>query len=135
MAFVEEMGITFPVVRKDHVEAEMPITDKIRQPHGFVHGGATLTLLESVASMGAEERTDFSCQLPFGFDVRVRHLKSGKQGTLHAEADLERETASERTGTITQYWSVVARDDEGDVVSQGEVVTKIVSLKRLAEKE
>ena len=135
MAFVEEMGITFLVARKNHVEAEMPITDKIRQPHGFVHGGATLTLLESVASMGAELSTDLSRQRPFGFDVHVRHLKSGKQGALHATADLVRETTSECTGNVTQCWSVVARDDVGDVVSEGEVTTKIVSLARLAEKE
>ena len=135
VSFTEEMGITFPVAEKDHIEAEMPITDTIRQPHGFVHGGATLTLLESVASMGAELRVDLSRQRPFGYEVCVRHIKSGKNGKLHAVADLERETVSERSGTLTQYWSVAAYDDEGDVVSEGTVTTKVVTLARLAEKE
>ena len=50
-------------------------------------------------------------------------------------ADLEREEVSERTGAVKQYWNVAAYDDAGDVVSDGVIMTKIVSLARLAQKE
>lgn len=134
MNFTEETGITFSVAEKNHVEAEMPITDKIRQPFGFVHGGATLTLLESAASLGAELRANLQVERPFGTEVHVRHVKSGKEGKLRAVADLESESVSKRSGSITQHWAVAAYDDAGDVVSEGEIVTKIVSLARLAQR-
>ena len=50
-------------------------------------------------------------------------------------ADLDREEVSERTGAVKQYWNVTAYDDAGDVVSDGVIMTKIVSLDRLAQKE
>ena len=105
------------------------------QPHGYLHGGATIALLETVASIGTEQNTDFDKERPFGIDVQVRHRKSGKGGTLRGVADLDREEVSERTGAVKQYWNVTAYDDAGDVVSDGVIMTKIVSLDRLAQKE
>ena len=129
MALVDLLGIKMVSASKEHVEATMPITPDLYQPFGFLHGGATIALLESVASVGAEERTDFDRERPFGIDVQVRHRKSGKTGLLHGTADLDRVEGTK------QFWNVVATDDEGDVVSEGVVITKIVSLERLAEKE
>ena len=40
-----------------------------------------------------------------------------------------------RTGGVRQFWNVAAYDDEGDVVSEGVVVMRIVPLARLAEQE
>ena len=82
-----------------------------------------------------EQNTDFDKERPFGIDVQVRHRKSGKEGTLRGVADLDREEVSERTGAVKQYWNVAAYDDAGDVVSDGVIMTKIVSLARLAQKE
>ena len=103
--------------------------------YGYLHGGATIALLETVASIGTEQNTDFDKERPFGIDVQVRHRKSGKEGTLRGVADLDREEVSERTGAVKQYWNVAAYDDAGDVVSDGVIMTKIVSLARLAQKE
>ena len=58
-----------------------------------------------------------------------------QEGTLRGVADLDREEVSERTGAVKQYWNVAAYDDAGDVVSDGVIMTKIVSLARLAQKE
>ena len=63
MDFNKLLGITFPEASATFVRAELPITDAIRQPYGFVHGGATLTLLEAAASLGAEFHTDLSREL------------------------------------------------------------------------
>ncbi|MEG0322959.1 MAG: PaaI family thioesterase [Raoultibacter sp.] len=114
---------------KERVVAQMPIVPEVFQPFGFLHGGATIALLESAASAGAENNTDFEKERPFGIDVHVRHWKSGKAGMLKGVAELE---STERG---KQFWKVTAYDDGGDVVSDGAIITKIVSLERLAEKE
>lgn len=128
MAFVENLGIEFTVDRKDRVEGVMPINPDVYQPHGYLHGGATIAFLESLASRGSENNTDFANELPFGIDVHIRHKKSGKDGLLHGVATLDRQEG------IKQFWKCTAYDDLGDVISEGEIMVKIVPLSRLAEK-
>ena len=73
MSFNELLGITFPEASDTLVRGELPITDAIRQPFGFVHGGATIALLEAVASLGTELQTDLSRELSYGENVNVTH--------------------------------------------------------------
>ena len=134
MALTETLHIDTVSAGRRHVEAVMPITSDVLQPHGSMHGGATIALLETVASIGAEQSTDFERERPFGVDVRVRHRKGGKKGLLRGVADLDREEVSERTGAVKQYWNVAAYDDAGDVVSDGVIMTKIVPLVHLEAK-
>lgn len=125
----ELLGIEIVSMTLERVEMTMPIGENALQFFGFLHGGATLTLLEAAASQGAMNRTDLEKELPFGVDVHVRHRKSGKQGMVRAVAQLD------RTQGNAQFWNVAAYDEAGDVLSDGVVVTKIVSLEYLAEKE
>lgn len=125
MDFNKLLGITFPEASATFVRAELPITDAIRQPYGFVHGGATLTLLEAAASLGAEFHTDLSRELPFGVNVNITHRKSGVDGTLHGEAAFDREETSSK-GYRKLFWNVCARDDGGDVISEGAILCVVV---------
>ena len=125
MSFNELLGITFPEASGTYVRAELPITDAIRQPFGFVHGGATITLLEAAASLGTGLQTDVSRELSFGVNVNVTHRKSAVDGTLHGEAALDREEKSSK-GYRKLFWNVCVRDDAGDVVSEGSVLCLIV---------
>lgn len=134
MGLNETLHIDIVASSKNKVEATMPVTSDLYQPFGFLHGGATIALLESAASRGAEENANFDTERPFGVDVHVRHKKSGKSGVLRGVAQLAREETSERTGAVKQFWNVAAYDDEGDVVSEGVIVTKIVSLEYLERK-
>lgn len=126
--FIEFMQIETIKSEKDFVEMTMPILPEYLQPYGFLHGGATITLLETAASMGAANCTDLEVERPFGVEVHVRHRKSGRSGMLRGVARLDRREANK------QFWNVVAYDDEGEILSEGEVICKVVSLKRLAEK-
>lgn len=134
MSLNETLHIEIASSTSTRVEASMPITPDLYQPFGFLHGGATIALLESAASRGAEENADFETERPFGVDVRVRHRKSGKAGVLRGVAELDRQEISERSGAIKQFWNVAAYDEEGDTISDGVIVTKIVSLEYLDKK-
>lgn len=133
MGFIEVLGIEFTVQEKDRVVGTMPITPDVLQPFGFVHGGATLALLESVASLGATLNTNLETELPFGVDVQVRHRKSGKEGMVTGEATFEREEPSSTAG-VKQFWHVVATDDAGDIMSEGTIMMKIVPKDYLRQK-
>ena len=133
MPLIDTLHIETASVSPERVEMTMPITDEVRQPHGFLHGGATIALLESCASRGADARTDFDKELPFGLESTIRHKKPGKAGLLHGLAELDHEDPS--YGGRKQFWHVVATDDAGDVVSEGTFITKIVTLEHFASKQ
>ncbi len=133
MTLIDTLHIETLSVSPERVEMTMPITDEVRQPHGFLHGGATIALLESCASRGADARTDFEKELPFGLESTIRHKKPGKSGLLHGLAELDHEDPS--YGGRKQFWHVVATDDAGDTVSEGTFVTKIVTLEHFASKQ
>lgn len=134
MAFVDMLDIRLVSYDRDRIKVEMPIRPELYQPHGFLHGGATLSLLETAASMGAELRADSDKELPFGTKADIRHRRPGKEGMLHglAELELEEEYAP---GARRQLWRVTARDDAGEVVSEGTFETKIVSLDYLERRK
>ena len=54
MALTETLHIDTVSAGRRHVEAVMPITSDVLQPHGYLHGGATIALLETVASIGTD---------------------------------------------------------------------------------
>lgn len=126
--FIDFMQIETIRSEKDFVEMTMPILPEYLQPYGYLHGGATIALLETAASMGAVNSTDLEKERPFGVEVHIRHRKSGKSGMLRGVARLDRLEANK------QFWNVVAYDDEDEVISEGEVICKVASLERLAEK-
>ncbi len=133
MSLIDTLQITTTVDTPERVEMTMPIVEGVLQPHGFLHGGATIALLESCASRGADLRTDFDKELPFGLESTIRHKKPGKEGLLHGLAELDHEDPS--YGGRKQFWHVVATDDAGDVVSEGTFITKIVTLEHFANKQ
>ncbi len=127
------LGVRFTEITPERLEAVMPITPAVHQPFGFLHGGATIALLESVASAGGEVACDVETEQPFGVEVNIRHKKSGKAGNLRGVATLAERVPSSRVG-YKLIWDVAAYDDEGDVISDGTIVVKVVPKTYLAQK-
>ena len=67
MALTDTLHIETVSADKRHVEATMPIVPEVFQPHGYLHGGATIALLETVASIGTGFRQGAS----------LRHRRAG----------------------------------------------------------
>lgn len=134
MIFADVLGIKVVSASKTRAEVTMPITTDMYQPYGFVHGGVTISMLETCASLGAAESVDLETQLPFGVNVDIRHRKSAKSGTMRGVAELDHEEPSHTNG-IKQFWKVAAYDDDGDVISDGTIIVKIVSREYYAQKE
>ena len=124
MTLNETLSMRVDVLEPEHVEMSMPIGPDVLQVFGYVHGGATLALIESAASVGSHGHASDD-EIPFGVGVDVRHRRSAREGRLHATADLERIEPSRGVGRKL-FWKVRAFDDEGNTVSDGLFVTKIV---------
>ena len=116
-----------------HVLMEMPVTDALVQPFGFLHGGATISLLESAASWAAALGTDFATERAFGSHIDVHHLNSVTGGVVRGSATLESTQDLGERGS-KQTWAVEAKDEQGRTVSCGTITTRTVSLRYLSSR-
>lgn len=101
---VRDLGIEFTTLEAEEVVATMPVDGRHRQPLGFLHGGVSVTLAESVATVGAW----LNCppgKGAFGSEINASHLRPKRSGTLTAVGrPLHR-------GRSSQVWQVEIRDE------------------------
>jgi uncharacterized protein (TIGR00369 family) len=83
----------------ERVTATMPVTDKHHQPFGVLHGGVSVVLAESAASVGAYLAAPEG-HAAVGMEVNANHVRSVRQGRLVAVA------TPLHTGRTTHVWDV-----------------------------
>ena len=94
------LGIEIIEIDEQGVVLTMPVSEKIHQPSGVVHGGIYLVLAESAAGIHASYITDMSKNFPMGIENNASHLRSVSEGTLRADARLVRRSRSLAVHTV-----------------------------------
>src|SRR5689334_17642793 len=103
----DALGITITELTPERVVATMPVDNRTRQPYGILHGGASVALAETVASLGATMNVDRETSLAVGIEINANHLRSKRDGMVTGTA-----TPIHR-GRSTQVWQVHIVDEEG----------------------
>jgi uncharacterized protein (TIGR00369 family) len=83
---LETLGIEVVDYGDDFLIARMPVTPKVHQPDGVLHGGATAALAESVGSFASHIFMDTENLFVRGIEITANHLKSVSQGYVYAKA-------------------------------------------------
>lgn len=124
MDFIDWLDVDYVSKSNDEIVATMNVRAELLQPFGYLHGGVTIALLESVASEGAW----LNCgprEIPFGVDVHVAHRSSVKEGVVKGTARLAKEENTSK-GYRKQTWDVSALRPDGTIVSEGSIICLIV---------
>jgi 1,4-dihydroxy-2-naphthoyl-CoA hydrolase len=95
---------------KDRVVAKMPVQPKVHQPFGFLHGGASVALAETVASIGAYLNVSENGETAFGLEINANHIRPKRDGVVTATA-----TPLHR-GKTTHVWDIQITDEAGKLV-------------------
>jgi 1,4-dihydroxy-2-naphthoyl-CoA hydrolase len=91
---LESLGIHVTSVNEESLSLRMPITNASRQPFGLLHGGISLLLAESAASMHSCWGVDLNSVFPVGIEINGSHLRSASSGFVLATAHLLRRSKS-----------------------------------------
>jgi 1,4-dihydroxy-2-naphthoyl-CoA hydrolase len=83
---MQTLDIEFVDFGDDYVTAKMPVTPKVYQPDGILHGGATVALAETVGSSAAYILNKDSKRTIRGIEISANHLKSISSGYVYATA-------------------------------------------------
>lgn len=101
----KDLGIEHVELDPDRVVMRMPIDTRHRQPLGYLHGGASVVLAESVATVGAW----LNCppgKVAFGSEINASHLRPKRSGTLTAIG------TPIQVGSANQVWEVRIHDED-----------------------
>ncbi len=105
----ETLGVSYEKLEADEVVAVLPVTPRLLQPLGYLHGGASVALAESVASVGAFLAAPEG-KAAFGMEVNANHLRPKREGTLRAVG------RPLHVGRSTQVWEVRIYDEREHLV-------------------
>lgn len=98
-------------VKEGYAKVSMPVSDKVKQPFGYLHGGATMALGETACSIGAAYMVDTNQIIPVGLEMNTNHIHSATSGNVFAVAELI------HGGKTTQVWNINIVDDADRLIS------------------
>ena len=114
---METLEIEYTDVGEDFLQARMPVTPKVYQPDGVLHGGATAALAESVGSAAVFVlNKDPNAQVR-GIEITANHLKSVAAGFVYATA------RPQHQGKSIQLWEIRVEDEAGNLISLCKLTT------------
>lgn len=119
---METLDIEYVDVGENFLTAKMPVTSKVFQPDGVLHGGATVALAESVGSAASYVFLDGQKFFVRGIEISANHIKSVKEGEVFAEAKIVHK------GRTTQVWDIRITDQDSNLISLCKLTT--ISLER-----
>jgi len=94
------LGIEFTKITADSLTATMPVTDRVKQPMGILHGGANVVLAETIASTAANGVIDLAKFYCVGLEINANHIRSVREGIITAV------THPIHLGRTTQIWHI-----------------------------
>ena len=113
------LGIEIASATPDRVTATMPVTPDHHQPFGLLHGGVSVVLAETAASVGAYLAAPEG-KGAAGIEVNANHVRPMREGTLTATA------TPLHTGQTTQVWEVKLRDEADRLVCASRCTLAVV---------
>src|ERR1044072_2395667 len=117
------LGIEFIEVGTDYVRARMPVDDRTRQPFGILHGGASMALAETVASLGATACIDRERFIAVGQEINGNHVRSKSDGVVTAGA------TPLHVGGRSHVWSISITDEQDNLICIARCTMAIVPRK------
>ena len=120
---VTHLEIEFTEIGKDYIIAKMPVSDKTRQPFGLLHGGASVSLAETLGSVAASLIVVPQGKIPVGLEINANHIKSKKDGYVYGKV------TPVHIGRTTHLWEIKITDEEEKLIAVSKITVAILDKK------
>lgn len=121
-SFMSLLSIEIVEVGDDFLHLIMPVTEKIHQVHGIMHGGATCVLVETAGSIASGMCLDPQKQYSVGSVINVNHIRPIKEGVVIAKCKMV------HVGRQKHVWDVPVYDmATGKLIAKGELTCAVLS--------
>ncbi|KQT17585.1 thioesterase [Chryseobacterium sp. Leaf404] len=121
--FAKTLDIHFTDIDLDNetLTATMPVTPKIHQPFGIMHGGATCVLAETMGSSLSNIFIDGEKHFGVGTNINSNHLRSKKDGVVTGFARFIRK------GKTMHVSEIEIKDEKGNLISHTTMTNNIIN--------
>jgi 1,4-dihydroxy-2-naphthoyl-CoA hydrolase len=96
----EALGVEIISVDAERILLRMPMSDRARQPSGLLHGGISMVLAETAASLHACWDLDLSRFVPVGIEISGSHIRPASDGHILAKASVVRRSSKLAVHTV-----------------------------------
>lgn len=127
---LKTLEIKIVQLEANYAQATMPVTERHQQTMGYLHGGATIALAETIAGIGSYAilPAELGC---VGMQISASHLSSARLGDrVIAKAVLQ------HRGKRTHVWDVnVYSEENGRLISTIKVTNAVITLRTEAQSQ
>ncbi|MHB8076241.1 hotdog fold thioesterase [Desulfosporosinus fructosivorans] len=119
---MEALGIEIVELDPEKVVATMPVNEATRQPFGLLHGGASVALAETVASVGTYNLIDPVRQFTVGLEINANHIRGKRDGIVTAVG------TPLHKGRTTMVWDIKLTDETGKLICVSRCTIAIIDI-------
>lgn len=102
----EHLGIELVEAGIDYLVGRMPVDERTRQPHGILHGGASVVLAETLASVASSAVVDPVRSRCVGLEINANHIRGVREGWVYGRA------TPIHLGRTTHIWDIRISDEQ-----------------------
>ena len=116
---IDLLGIEYTQVGDDFIKATMPVDSRTHQPHGLLHGGASVVLAETLGSVAGNLAVSDD-KVCVGLEVNANHLRSVKTGIVTGIAK------AIRLGRTVHVWQIEIHNEKQQLVCTSRLTLAVI---------
>ena len=120
---VNHLDIQFVEIGEDYIIASMPVDHRTMQPAGILHGGASVTMAETLGSVAANLCVDPTQKICVGMEINANHVKPARRGRVIGTVK------PVHLGTSTQIWEIHIHDEEDMLICISRITLVVLDKK------
>ena len=102
---------------------KIPVDNRTKQPFGLLHGGASVSLAETLGSMAGNMHVNSDLEMVVGIEINANHLKSVSSGWVYGMAQ------PIKIGKKIQVWKIKILNDDNDLICVSRLTLAVISKK------
>lgn len=118
----ETLDIVYTDVSDEFLKATMPVTSKVHQPYGILHGGASCVLAETLGSCLSLIHVNPEKYVPVGTNINSNHLRAKRDGIITGTATFIRK------GNTMHVSQIEIRDEKGHLINHTTMTNNIIPV-------
>ena len=119
----EYIGIVLTELGEDFLKGTMPVDHRTKQAYGLLHGGASVTLAETIGSIASAMVIDTEKYFCVGLEINANHIRSATEGFVTGIA------RPIHLGNSTHVWDIRINDEAGKLVCISRLTVAILKRK------
>jgi 1,4-dihydroxy-2-naphthoyl-CoA hydrolase len=120
----EFLGLKWVEIGENFLKMSMPVDATTRQPYGFLHGGASCVLAETIGSIGSALVIDGEKYYCVGLEINANHLRSVTDGIVVAIA------SPLHLGKTTHVWDIKIYDNKEKLFCVSRLTVAILTIEK-----